>query len=83
MTLVTAIVVGFLLGYRVRPARRAFFLIAAAIGIVLIPQTILLWNTERQSIDAFYPVVQTLIVALGFVMTRAGAWMYSRRRQET
>src|SRR5918995_1731815 len=81
MTLVAAIVAGFLCGYRVWPARRAFLLTAAAIGIVLIPQTIFLWNAERQSIDVFYPVVQTLIVALGFVMTRTGAWMHSRRHQ--
>jgi len=82
MTLITAIGIGLLLGYRLRPPRRAFLFTAAAIGIVLIPQTILLWNTERQSVDAFYPFVQAAIVAVGFVMTRAGAWLRSKRAQK-
>jgi hypothetical protein len=75
-------VMGLLLGYRARPPRRAFLFTAAAILIVLIPQTILLWNTERQSIDASYPFVQAAIVLLGFVMTRAGTWMRWKRTQK-
>jgi hypothetical protein len=47
--------------------------------LLLIPQTILLWNTERQSIDAAYPLVQIAIVGVAYLTTRLGAWIRTRR----
>jgi ABC-type Mn2+/Zn2+ transport system permease subunit len=81
MTLVTGIVIGFLCGYRVKPQSRAFLLTLGAIVIVLIPQTILLWNADRASIDAFYPLVQVVIVGIGYLTTWLGGWLRNRRTQ--
>jgi len=79
MTGLTATFVGLVLGYRVQPLARAFLLTLGSIVLVLIPQTILLWNTERHSIDAAYLLVQIAIVGVAYLTTRLGAWIRTRR----
>ena len=79
MELITAIAIAGPLGFFIRPAQRArlFYLL---LWVVVFPiQTIVVFSESGSDNNAFYWVVNALILTLGLTLNAAGARLRARR----
>lgn len=81
MELIAAIAIAGPLGYLVRPAQRARLCYLALWVVVFPVQTLVVFSESGDDNNAFYWVVNALILCLGLTLNATGARLRARRVQ--